>query len=318
MTLGVIAILVVVQAVHALGVIEPDLKAMSQKSNFMDVISYSTILGIFSLITWMSSSQIEKTLQRAKDAEQSIRAQKDLISIELAKESTRLRELRLTEMQQLYKFATLGQSTAATLHELSNHLTVLNMDLGDLKQQNMNSRAIQNAEDGIEHIYKMVRQARQQLNTYDETKAFNALPTINQAIKDLQEKFIRHQVKLTRINKGSDKSFHVKGSPLALMQIISILLNNAIDAVDKSVNPTVTIQLRKMKNELIIHIKDNGSGIERELRKNLFSPIASKKPSGLGIGLYIAHHLTHTQFNGSLELTDSEIGAEFVIRIPRA
>ncbi len=317
-TVGVVGLLLAVQSIHSLELLQPDLKAMSEKSNFMDVISYSTILGIFSLITWMSSNQIEKTLQRAQDAEKSIRAQKNVIAVELEKESTQLRELRLSEIQRLHKFATLGQSTAATLHELSNHLTVLNMDLVDLKQQNMNSKAIQNAEEGIEHIYKMVRQARRQLNTYDESRLFNGYTPINQAIKDLDEKLNQHNVKLTKILPPSKKLFYLKGSPLALMQIITILLNNAIDATDDTSNPYVLIKIQQQNNMLVIRIEDNGPGIDPELRSTLFNPIASKKPSGLGVGLYIAHHLAHTQFNGSLELIDSKQGAVFIVKIPKS
>ncbi len=68
----------------------------------------------------------------------------------------------------------------------------------------------------------------------------------------------------------------------------------------------------------ILVIEDNGPGIDPELRSTLFNPIASKKPSGLGVGLYIAHHLAHTQFNGSLELIDSKQGAVFIVKIPKS
>ncbi len=315
-TIGVIMLLIIVQSFHLLEIVKPDLRAMSEESNFLDVISYATILGIFSLITWISSNQMEKTLQRAKDAEKSIRAQKDFLATELEKESTRLREIKLKEVRQLYKFATFGQTTAATLHELSNHLTILNMDIGDLKQQNINSKAIKNAEESIEQINKMVRQARRQLNSYDNTETFNALKTIDRSIQDSQEKFHLYNVELSKsyLIKGV---FNIKGNPLALMQILSILLNNALDACYNIPNPQVLVRVERKKDSLFIYVKDNGIGIDPENRNMLFSPIASKKPTGLGVGLYIAHELTNTHFNGTLRALNSEIGAEFLIKIPK-
>lgn len=316
-TIGVVFLLLFVQIIHSSGIIEPDLEALGEKSTFMDVISYASILGVFSLITWISKHQIERTFKRAKNAELSIRAQKELLAIELEKESSRLREIKLKEVQQLYKFAILGQTTAATLHELSNHLAVLNLDIDDLKQQNVNSKAIKNAEEGIEHINKMVRQARRQLNSYEEVQTFNAIPAINRTIKDMQEKFTLGHVGFEKIHEQKLPSFKVSGSPVALMQIISILLNNALDACYNIADPHVSIKIEAVKNELIISVKDNGVGIDSETKQKLFSPTASTKPAGLGVGLYLAHHLIHTQFNGSIELKDSTVGALFEIKIPK-
>jgi signal transduction histidine kinase len=316
-TIGIVAMLVIVQTLHGLELVQPDLEAMSEQSTYLDVVSYGTILGIFSLITWISNSSIERALQRARDAEKSMRAQKDHLAIELEKESSQLREVKLNELRQLYRFATLGQSTAATLHELSNHLTVLHMDIVDLKQQNQTSKAIKNAEDSIHQINKMVRLSRRQLNSYDDPKAFNAIRAINRSMKDFEEKFNYRHVLLTKTHEGVHGSFMVKGSSMALIQIISILLNNALDACYDAPDPRVTISLTETNTELKISVHDNGVGIDPELQDTLFNPVASKKTNGLGVGLYIAHHLTKTQFNGSLQLGKTPPGALFVITLPR-
>lgn len=316
-TIAIVVMLIIVQTLHGFELVQPDLKATSEQSTYLDVVSYTTILGIFSLITWISSSHTERALQRARDAEKSMRAQKDQLAIELEKESTRLREVKLNELRQLYGFATLGQSTAATLHELSNHLTILHMDIADLKQQNQTSKAIRNAEESIRQINKMVVLSRRQLNSYEGPKTFNAVRAVTRSMKDLEEKFKYRHVLLNKTQHTLRGSFIVKGNPTALIQVISILLNNALDACYDAPDPRVTVDLTETNNELKISVHDTGIGIDPELQSTLFNPIVSKKTNGLGVGLYIARHLTEAQFNGSLTLGKTTTGALFIITLPR-
>ena len=122
----------------------------------------------------------------------------------------------------------MGQSTAATLHELSTHLSVLNLDIDDLNQQHASSQAIGNAKDSIAHINKMVRQAKHQLDTYGDYKTFNVHTVINRCVQDMQEKFARRNVTLANEARLVNTTT-LKGSPLALMQVLTILLNNALE-----------------------------------------------------------------------------------------
>jgi signal transduction histidine kinase len=312
-----IIVLISVQLFHSDNIVKPSTKHLSFESTFWDVALYSTILSIFASVSWLAGSQREKGLQRAIDAEAALRSQKAVLATELAKESSALRLAQLNQIRQLHKFALLGQSTAATLHELSNHLSILNLDIDDLHQQNSNSQAIKNAKEGIEHLNDTVRQARQQLNTYDENISFNAVTIINRGVKDLASKYKYYGVKLTRRSTGKRSASNITGSPLALMQIITILLNNALDAVKDRQHPSVTLETHASESKLIISVIDNGAGVNPTIKSALFKPITSTKSSGLGVGLYIAHHLTEDQFNGSIKLISSEHGAHFMVVIPR-
>lgn len=313
--LSTLIMLGVVQSIHTLGVITPNYAALSVPSTFWDVATYSTILAAFALVSWLSGSQLQRSLKRTQEAEVSQRTQKDILRTELERESSALRQAELRQVRHLHKFALIGQSTAATLHELSNHLSVLNLDIDDLRQQHSNSKAITNATSGIDHINKMVRQARHQLNSYDTPDSFNAITTINQSIKDMQQKFRYRRVTLTKSIQGKGR-FTINGGQMALMQIITILLNNALDACYDSANPLVNVQVSYDEKQLTISIHDTGPGVDPKHISGLFKPHSSTKPSGLGIGLYIAHHLANNQFNGSLQYQSPAEGAIFTLTIP--
>lgn len=317
-TITVALMLCAVQIIHMSGLVVPDISKLSDDASFLDVITYITIIGIFSLITWISNTQIEKSMSRARQAEKTLRSQKDMLAIELEKESARLRQVQLKEMEQLYRFATLGQNAAATLHDLSNHLSVLNMDIDDLKQQNQNSQAIKNAEEGIEQINLMVRQIRRKLNNYDDSKSFQVGTIIKRVIKDNHEKFQLKQVALQYSSNNLGRT-HLVGDTFALTQILTVLINNALDACYELPNAKVIVRLRLEKKHLQISVIDNGIGISESAKNNLFLPTLSSKPNGLGVGLYIAKQLAESHFNGTIYLRStnaSQSGAQFVVEIP--
>ena len=312
------SVLLITYFLHTTNTIVPVVYIPTSPSTLLDVIAYSTIIAVFALVSWISARQSSLSLQAALRTEEELIKQKDQLAIELERESTRLRQIQLQQIQQLYRFAVIGQSTTAILHELSNHLSVLNLDIDDLKQQYKHSQAIANAEDGIEYINRMVRKARVQLNSQNTTQVFNVLPAINHVVKDLSPKMRQKHIKLIKSVPRSVVSFSVTGDPMNLMQCISILLNNAIDACDNVTNASITINLSIASDKLQITVTDNGPGVSEKIRKSLFEPLESTKPSGLGVGLYIAKHLIESQFSGSINLRDNKNGASFQIILPRA
>lgn len=314
-TLVTFCVLIAVYLLHTLKIIVPVRYISTSTTTPLDVIAICTILSVFALVSWVSARQTSLSLLRALKAEESVRQQKNLIAIKLEEESLRLRETQLQQIQQLYRFAIIGQSATATLHELSNHLSILNLDIDDIKQQHRYSKAISNAKNGIEAINFMVKKAREQLNAESQANPFNAVPVIRRAVSDIAPKFHRHQVKLSLNIPRGIEPFSIHGGPGNLTQCISILLNNALDACKGTPNPHVILSLFHQHGHLLLTISDNGPGIKNSIQKTLFQPLESTKPSGLGVGLYIAKQLIEYQFEGSLQYIPSKVGATFEIRL---
>lgn len=294
-----------------------NLDHLSEPSSYWDVATYTTVLGIFALVSWVASKQREKNEKWAQTAENRLRAQKENLATELEKESARLRAVQLNEIKQLHKFALIGQTTTATLHDLANHLSILSLDIEDLHQQHTHSRAIHNAKESIHNINKMVGQARRQLNSYDGLEKFNAITIINRSVKDTRLKFSSQKIKILKSLIGTRKSFIISNNSIALMQVMTILLNNAHDACIDAANPEIKININCQEQELTVSISDNGHGVPETMRDKIFQPKNSEKNSGLGIGLYIAHHLVVDQLKGRLWLAASDSGANFVFTIPK-
>lgn len=312
-----LCVFVITYYLHSTQLVSPDTTYISSSTNLLDSITYATILSAFGLVSWISSRQLTRSLHRALCAEQALLKQKDTLAKQLEIESARLRQAQLQQIKHLHQFAIIGQSATAILHELSNHLSVLNLDIDDIKQQFTYSKAIKNAEKGINRINQMIRKTRSVLTPHHATHEFEVINIIRQATKDFSYKFKSNNITFTRSFPRRNTTFNVKGDSVNLMHCISILLTNAFDACVTSPHSQVSVTTSVKKNILTILIRDTGPGLSLSTKKHLFEPHESTKPFGLGVGLYIAKNLIETQFQGDLRVLDTTQGVSFAITLRR-
>ncbi|MDJ0775469.1 MAG: ATP-binding protein [Mastigocoleus sp. MO_167.B18] len=114
-----------------------------------------------------------------------------------------------------------------------------------------------------------------------------------------------------------------------LNQVFMNIIANAIDALQESNNNkkkqenrmlTISIYTSAIAdNQVAIKIIDNGSGIPKEIQKNIFNPFFTTKPvgQGIGLGMSISHQIITEMHDGSLTC-NSEVGKGtcFTIEIP--
>jgi two-component system, NtrC family, sensor kinase len=84
--------------------------------------------------------------------------------------------------------------------------------------------------------------------------------------------------------------------------------------------PTLGVSTRDLGETVEVRVRDNGTGIPREIRDQLFQPFFTTKPTGegTGLGLSISWDIVTQQHGGSIEVA-SRPGefTEFTIRLPR-
>jgi len=314
---GVLVIIFIVYLIHATGIVTPNLSLLSLPSTITDVLTYATIFSAFGLISWLSRRHMEKALAAAVAAEENVAAQKVKLAEELTHKTQSLREAQMQEMTQLYHFAEIGQNTTAILHELANSLSILNIDIDDLKQHHKYSKAVIRAEESIIAIEGMVKEARKRLTVHvDQTESFNALATTRLTIKELMPLIHQSNIKLVTNFPHHRKKHYIQGNTLGFSQALIILIKNAIDACADTSHPSISITISSAKSSLTITIADTGKGISPSLRSRLFLPLSSSKKHGLGIGLYMAKQIIETQCRGSLILSPRTNVTEFSIRVP--
>ena len=96
----------------------------------------------------------------------------------------------------------------------------------------------------------------------------------------------------------------------ALDQALTNILNNAADA-----SPDwISIHAQWTRQRLTLEIHDRGPGLDPEARHHIGKTLYSNKPSGLGLGLYLAHSVIE-RLGGDIELGELPDGTGTCTRI---
>jgi two-component system sensor histidine kinase VicK len=101
-----------------------------------------------------------------------------------------------------------------------------------------------------------------------------------------------------------------------ILQVLSNLLGNALKFTKEG---GIAITTEKEDNEVILKVKDSGSGIDREIFPKLFEKFASKSEKGTGLGLFISKNIIQA-VDGRIwaENNPDGIGATFAFSLPIA
>jgi signal transduction histidine kinase len=103
----------------------------------------------------------------------------------------------------------------------------------------------------------------------------------------------------------------VQGDPVLLEWALESLTKNAIDALAGR-DGKVEISAESLpEGRVRVRVSDDGPGVPREIRHQIFDPGFSTKEKGWGIGLSLARRIVRDSHGGELLLVPSERGATF-------
>lgn len=100
--------------------------------------------------------------------------------------------------------------------------------------------------------------------------------------------------------------------------VIENFLKNSLDAIHKSVG-VIQFSIQEKEKEVWIDIYDNGKGIDKKYKSDIFRPGFSTKTRGWGLGLTLAKRIIEDYHRGKLILVESVIdhGTTFRIKLQR-
>ncbi|MEA5598399.1 sensor histidine kinase [Rivularia sp. UHCC 0363] len=105
-----------------------------------------------------------------------------------------------------------------------------------------------------------------------------------------------------------------------LNQVFMNIIINAIDALEKSLNPQIKISTETKEDSILIRIADNGIGITQEIKQKIFNPFFTTKVvgKGTGLGLSTSYQIIVNKHGGKLECNSTPgVGTEFAIALPQ-
>ena len=125
---------------------------------------------------------------------------------------------------------------------------------------------------------------------------------------------LAHTVTIT--TQRADGALQVEGDAVLLEWAVEALTKNAIDALAGR-GGHVTLSAEPVpEGGVRLRVADDGPGVARELRKDVFRPGFSTKARGWGIGLSLARRIVEDNHGGRLVLVPADRGATFDIILP--
>ena len=115
-----------------------------------------------------------------------------------------------------------------------------------------------------------------------------------------------------------DKNTILHGDITSLVQVINNMISNSIQAYNGEPNKTIDLIVDKDDNNLVISVRDYGSGLPKSVQDKLFKEmITTKGKNGTGLGLFMSYSTIRAHFNGDITFeTEENRGTTFHIIIP--
>ncbi len=231
----------------------------------------------------------------------------------------------VTQLLQAQRQAAWGEVARRLAHEIRNPLTPIQLSAERVRRKLM--RVLQPAEaellDRATHtIVQQVEAMKQMVAAFSE---YAKAPEMHISELDLAA-LIRQVSDLyhaqdPRVAFGlslDPKAASLEADPGRIRQLLNNLLTNSVEALDGRSDPVIMIETKRMGDQIVLTVIDNGPGFQGGLMEQAFDPYVTTKPKGTGLGLAIVRRIVE-EHGGQVEVDNApQGGARIRITLPAA
>lgn len=244
-------------------------------------------------------------------------------SAELTGIEQQLDSLRV-QLEQAQRMALIGELTSTTTHEFNNLLmTILNYAKLGLRHKDEPSRdkAFQRIFDSANRATKITGSILAMARSRHGQQESTALrPMIEDTLLLLEREFHKYRIQL---EKKLDDVPEVLANASQMQRVIVNLLVNARQATAENGLVRITLHLDSVTSEVVLTIRDSGTGISADVLPRIFDPYFTTKSGpdasgkgGTGIGLASCKEIIDLH-QGRIRVESSVgKGTAFIIRLP--
>ena len=180
-------------------------------------------------------------------------------------------------------------------HEIKNPLTPIQLAIETLQRAFSSPRRSEVFDDLFVESTKAIADEVNRLKTIvSEFSQFARLPPPKLAAVDLND-LVRSTTALYAESVSIESSLAPVGPILAdrdqVVQVLINLIENARDAIATVPHGRMKVSTEPRGDAVLLRVSDNGSGMNEEVRRNIFTPYFTTKKKGTGLGLAIVERI---------------------------
>jgi len=241
----------------------------------------------------------------------------------------REKEMMNEQVIEAGKLASVGELAAGIAHEINNPMAIMVEEAGWIEDLLQEEEFKEGA--NLDEFKRAVKQIKTQGKRCKEIthKLLSFARKTDPAVKVVQLNDLVEEIVALCEQRAKYSNIHISmnlmpslptihASPSELQQVLLNLINNAVDAMEKS-GGQIDITTRVDGAHVILDVADTGPGIPQPNLARIFDPFFTTKAvgKGTGLGLSICYGIIH-KLGGEVSVNSAVgIGAVFHIRIPR-
>ena len=215
----------------------------------------------------------------------------------------------------------LEELAASVAHEIRNPITAAKSLVQQMREDPASPDNAEYARVAIEELDRVERSVSHLLRyARDEEMRLadvGVAEIVTSALEGLSDRIHKSRA---RVARDLDFDAAMRGDAEKLRRVVMNLVQNALDALEDSnkPDPSVTVSCGRSLagTEVWLRVKDDGPGIEHAQLGTIWSPFATSKPNGTGLGLALAKKLVEAH-GGTIAVTSEPgVGTEFVATFP--
>jgi len=210
-------------------------------------------------------------------------------------------------------------------HQWRQPLSQINSTVGAidkiLYEKNFYDRQLEEKLQEIEKITKNMSNIIDDFKNYFDTngsKQIFSLKSLLQETSSSLEETLRE--KSITLEQAINCEIPYKSYEGELKQVVLVLLNNAIDALEERnvYNAKIKVELVPFEDKYLIKISDNAGGIAKSVKEKMFEShyTTKHKSQGSGIGLHMVRKIIEEKFEATVSVNNVEEGSCFSIALP--
>jgi len=237
------------------------------------------------------------------------------------------RELRRADNEVLHveTMASVGKMAAVVAHEINNPLSGILTYSKLLKKwvdnDTVSHEKKQEAQQCLDLISSESRRCGdlvKNLLTFSRQSPMNVQPTDINRVVEQCTMLIRHNLEIGAIELHTNLAPELprlQCDPTQIEQVLLAVIVNAADAMPKGGNLWVESRLSDDGFQVVLTIRDDGSGIPSEVLPKIFEPFVTTKENGHGTGLGLAVSRGIIERHSGKITVDSEVGKGTIVTI---